>query len=134
MRSKFAVGVGLVVVALAIVGPPRAAGLRRGRRVQPTNNGRTGTAARRQLAGAAATGHIKQGIDDLPPFVLATSAGVTTFGLLEQMFDVVPLQVREIAGVVLPCVHVSNAIQAAAQRKARFLDDLLRILCPNHQP
>jgi hypothetical protein len=60
----------------------------------------------------------------MPPFILAPPPGVATFGPLEQVFDVIPLEVREIAGVVLPCVHNPDRNQTAAGREARFLDAL----------
>src|SRR5579875_2484926 len=52
--------------------------------------------------GAAATSQVQYGVDDLPQRVGAGSADAAiTLG--EQVFDVVPLEVRQVTGVSLPC-------------------------------
>src|ERR1700722_4387702 len=45
---------------------------------------------RQHAPGAAAAGHVEQGVHDVPPFIGTVPARITAFGLVEQMFDVIP--------------------------------------------
>src|SRR5579859_2546945 len=83
---------------------------------------------RQHAPGTAAAGQVEQGIHDVAQVVGAGPAALAALGPVEQVLDVVPLEVGEVAGIVLPCVHAPDANGAAARRQARFLDALLTIL------
>src|SRR5579871_3665821 len=55
--------------------------------------------------GAAATRQVQDGIDNLPYGVSAWPAGAA-IALGKQMFDVVPLGIRQITGIALPCKSI----------------------------
>jgi hypothetical protein len=54
---------------------------------------------------AAAAGQIEQSIEDVAQLIGTGSSALATFGFVEQVFDVMPLEIRQVAGVSLPCVH-----------------------------
>jgi hypothetical protein len=66
---------------------------------------------------AAAPGQVEGGVDDLPQGVLA-GASPLAGRPGEQVFDVVPLQVRQVAGVTLSVVHLLRLERTRNQQKA----------------
>src|SRR6516162_4051668 len=74
--------------------------------------------------GAAAAGQVEGGVDDLAQGVGAGPAGAGA-RLGEQVFDVDPLQVGQIAGVTHPCFHAGSLPARRTRREGRFLDALL---------
>src|ERR1700677_224289 len=79
-----------------------------------------GKVVRQHAPGAAAAGHVEKGVDDSAQFVGAWPPPFAAFRLDEQVFDVVPLEIREVAGVVLPCIHAPMLIKQLHGAKSDF--------------
>ena len=77
--------------------------------------------------GAAGAGEVTDGVDDLSHRVSAGSPGSAGGGVFqrEEVIDVIPLQVREVAGVSHPCFHDDRVHEHSGRREGRFLDGLL---------
>src|SRR5262249_42367341 len=78
--------------------------------------------------GAAASGQVEDGVDDLTAGVSAVPprlAGRLPFGR-EQMLDVVPLEVGQVARIRLSGAHNSKVGGDSAVREGRFLDGHLQ--------
>src|SRR5205823_1687080 len=74
--------------------------------------------------GTAGAGQVKGSVDDLPAGVGAVPPWPAR-GLplrREQVFDVVPLDVGQVAGVALASTHTSSVGEAPAAGEGQFLD------------
>jgi hypothetical protein len=78
---------------------------------------------RQHPPGTPATGQIQDGVHDLPYRIRPGPADGAS-GLREQVLDVVPLEVRQVARVSLPCrgAHAKTVTSARIPAKAHFLD------------
>ena len=79
--------------------------------------------------GATGAGQVKDGIHDVPEGVCAGPTGARA-GLVaagEQVADVVPLKIGEVAGVSRPCgCHAGRVTFPPSWREGRFLDGLIQ--------
>jgi hypothetical protein len=53
----------------------------------------------------AAAGQIEQSIDDVAQLIGTGPSALAAFRLVKQVFNVMPLEICQVAGVSLPCVH-----------------------------
>ena len=78
---------------------------------------------RQHTPGATAASEIEHRIDNLPQLI-GTRASCLAVALGKQVRDVRPLNIREITGITLPCVHARKIAESAGQREGDFLDGL----------
>ena len=81
---------------------------------------------RQHPPGAPAPGQVEDGVDDLPQGIAARSP-VATVALREEVLDVVPLEVGQVAGISLPrqCgAHHQKVTAIPVPAEDEFLDGL----------
>src|SRR5262249_36666835 len=67
-----------------------------------------------------AASHVKQGVDDVAQVITSGPPTRATPWRTKQMLNVIPLNVREVAGISLPCAHAVKVKRSSAGAKPNF--------------